>query len=188
VNKFLINLVYTIHEVNIFTPMLRYGIVSEFSAQKGKAKVIFLDDNIVTDWLPIVYKRTKGDKEFDALSVKEHVACLMDENSESGVILGAIYSGADPTSSNAGSDVWGREFEDGTVIKYDKAAHKLAIYISGSGAKVEVVGDLSVTGKIEATGNIESSGDVKSATVSLTTHVHAVTTAPGTSAPPTPAP
>jgi phage baseplate assembly protein V len=168
--------------------MLKYGLVSEFSYEKGKAKVNFQADDIVSDWLPIVYNRTLGDKAFDFLSVNEQVVCLMDENSETGVILGSIYSTADTPSDKAGAKVWGREFEDGTVIKYDQSNHKLTIKVSGSGAKVEFEGDVEIDGKLKVSDDISTtSGDVKAGVITLKTHKHpGVQTGGGITGTPTP--
>jgi phage baseplate assembly protein V len=166
--------------------MIRYGLVSQFSPSTMKAKVKFGDDDIVTDWLPIIKQRTSGDQSFDCLVINEQVACIMDENLETGVILGAIYSTADTPPEEAGEKIWGRKFEDGTILKYDQSSHKLTVKLVGSGAKMEIEGDVEVTGKITASGNIETStGDVKAGTVALKLHTHTgVTTGGGSSGPP----
>lgn len=162
--------------------MLKFGLVSEYSSSKGKAKVKFEDDNIVTDWLPIIYKSTLSDKDFNRLPTNTQVACIMD--GDIGVILGAVYSDSDTTSEESGDKVWGKEFEDGTVIKYDQTTHKLTIKVTGTGAKVEVEGDVIVTGKINATGDIESDADVKVGLVSLKLHTHTAPSGGGATTPP----
>ncbi len=158
--------------------MFKVGIVTEFSSESGRARVKFPEDDVVTDWLSVIVRRTLGDKTIDSLSVNEQVVCVF--NDEDGVILGSIYSDEDQPSEEAGSKVWGREFADGTVIKYDQTSKKLEVKIS-SGGSVEIDGDLKVTGKIEAT------GDVSTSTASLNDHTHsAVQPGSGTSGPPVP--
>jgi len=166
--------------------MLKYGLVTEY--KDGKAKVRFPDDEIVTDWLAIIYPFTQENKKFHPLTTNEQVACMMDENAETGIILGSIYSDSDAIPSETGANEIGVKFKDGVVISYNTSTHKLKI--TGSFDSLEINGDLKVTGKIDATGNIETStGDVKSATVSLNNHQHTgVTVGPGVTGTPLPTP
>lgn len=72
---------------------LKYGIVTEVDATKGLARVRFDDDeDMVSDWLPMMQAKTLVDKFMIFYDINEHVVCLMDENCEEGVIIGAIYS------------------------------------------------------------------------------------------------
>ena len=97
-------------------------------------------DNMVSQPLPIVHRSTLKDKDTSPLAVGEHVAVMMDERGEDGAILGAIYSEAD-TPPDGSDGKWTKAFEDGTVLQYDKAAHKLTvsgpatIEIGGASAK-----------------------------------------------------
>ena len=75
--------------------MLRFGIVSQINLVLAQARVNFADDESTSYWLPIIQSKTMKDKFFVMPDVGEQVACLMDENSEDGVILGAIYSSVD---------------------------------------------------------------------------------------------
>ena len=68
--------------------MLKFGIVTAINPLTAKARVEFADDNILSYWLPILQKKTLKDKFYSIVDVGEQVACLMDENSEDGVILG----------------------------------------------------------------------------------------------------
>ena len=103
----------------------KFGIVSE--AKAGFAKVFFQQDNLVTDWLPIVLPHTMTDKVGYVLNVKEHVACLCDERCEEGVILGAIHSNPEPADTGATVDKFRQVFADGGLFEYDKALHQFAI-------------------------------------------------------------
>jgi phage baseplate assembly protein V len=107
--------------------VIKYGNITQIDAAKGTARVHFDDIDIVSGWLPIIYKRTFADKESDPLEEKEHVACLMDERLENGVILGAIYSTEDTPPETADAEKYVREFSDGTIFTYDKTAHEYKI-------------------------------------------------------------
>jgi phage baseplate assembly protein V len=106
--------------------------------------VLFEDqDGMTSDWLPVMQKKTLQDKAYWMPDTGEHVVCLMDDNAEFGVIIGAIYSDADtpPVSSK---DKYHVRFNDGTTLEYDRAAHLL---------KADVKGDINVlaTGKADVT-------------------------------------
>ena len=75
--------------------MLRFGIVTQIDPINVLARVNFGDDNSTSFWLPIMQTKTLKDKFYIMPDINEQVVCLMDENSEDGVILGAIYSSED---------------------------------------------------------------------------------------------
>jgi phage baseplate assembly protein V len=125
--------------------MLKYGIISDIDESKGLARVHFDDDDIVSDWLPIVVPKAMEDSFSFFPDINEHVACLMDDNAENGVILGSLYSAA-TQPNGASKDKWRVRFNDGTVIEYDRAAHKLTADVQG---EVEVKATTTV--KVQAT-------------------------------------
>jgi phage baseplate assembly protein V len=91
-------------------------------------------DGEVSYWLAVLKSKTLKDKAYWMPDIGEHVAVLIDENAEEGVILGAIYSSQDtPPVSNANK--CHIKFQDGTVLEYDRAEHKL---------KADVKGDIDV--------------------------------------------
>ena len=75
--------------------MLKFGVVTNINPLIAKARVEFADDDMKSYWLPVLQKKTNKDKYYVMIDVGEQVACLMDENSEEGVILGAIYTNLD---------------------------------------------------------------------------------------------
>jgi phage baseplate assembly protein V len=183
--------------------MLRFGTISEVKPEKGLAKVNFAEDGIVSAWLPLVYNNTLGDKYYRSMKVNEHVACLMDENCENGVIVGAIYNSQD-TPPYSGNKV-AVKFEDGTEIIYDEG--KLIINtqknveittpydVEITCSKLVLTGDLEVTGSIDSLDSINATGSIASQTdvtagplnISLVTHLHSgVTPGSGVTGPPTP--
>lgn len=75
--------------------MLRFGIVSQINPISVQARVKFGDDKSTSFWLPILQTKTMKDKFYAMPDIGEQVVCLMDENSEDGVVLGSIYSTED---------------------------------------------------------------------------------------------
>ncbi len=182
----------------------RLGIVTQIDPARVMARVKFTDiDELVSYWLPVMQAKTLRDKCYWMPDINEHVACLLDENGEEGVILGAIYSEADSAPVNS-EDKRHILFDDGTYIEYDRAAHKLTADVKGdveatiSGTlTADVAGNTTLTtplctvnGNVKVNGNITASlqiYDLNGSRNSLSalrdvydSHVH------GNSGPPTP--
>lgn len=173
---------------------LKFAEVSAVDSLTGKVKIDFIEDGITSDWLPFVVKNTKDNKYFYLPDIGEHVAALMDENLERGVILGAIYSTKNAPGAEAADDVESAEFSDGTVVKYDRGSSELTIDSAGDvivmgsnisviantlieldAPTVEITGDLQVGGDIDADGEVSAGQSVPATGVGLSTHVHAET-------------
>lgn len=123
---------------------MKIGIVSAIDPAKCAARVQFPDnDDVVSYWLPVVQPKTLKDRFYYMPDVGEQVVCLLDENGEQGVILGAIYSDADPPPVTS-PDKWHVAFEDGTTIEYSRATHTLALNIKGD-VTIATDGNTSVT-------------------------------------------
>ena len=132
---------------------MKIGIVDAIDPAACKVRVHFQDqDGVVSDWLPVMQKKTLNDKQYWMPDIGEHVVCLMDDNEEFGVVIGAIYSDADapPISS---PDKYLVKFEDGTTIEYDRTTHKLTADVQGDV-------DILATGKTTwvSDGTIEHDG------------------------------
>ncbi|MDI3319997.1 phage baseplate assembly protein V [Pinibacter soli] len=128
----------------------KIGLVSD--AKAGFAKVYFKDDDITSDWWPVIVRTSLKDKESWILNANEHVACITDTHCEEGFIIGAIHSNAEPPDSGASKNKFRKVFEDGTYLEYDKSSHELTANVQG---KVTI----SANGNIKATtntGNIEA--------------------------------
>lgn len=135
--------------------MLKFGIVTAINPLTAKARVEFADDNILSYWLPILQKKTLKDKFYSIVDVGEQVACLMDENSEDGVILGSIYTSLDEVPGTT-KDQHIAKFEDGSFIEYNKENQMLTIVAK----TVNIVGDIYQTGFLENTDGILSATDI----------------------------
>ena len=122
-----------------------FGLVTAVDARRGWARVSLPEyDNLETAFLPVLQRRTHRDKALDLPDVGEQVVILLDFRGEDGAILGAVWSDADPVPQPEGPDVDVRRYADGTVLRYDRAAHKLT---------AEVQGEISVacTGRADVT-------------------------------------
>lgn len=139
--------------------MLKFGVVTHVDPATARVRVRFEDqDDTLSYWLPVLKPKTLQDKFYCLPDINEHVACLMDEHFEAGVVLGAIYSDADaPPVTN--KDKTHIKFSDGTVIEYDRTTHKLTADIKGS-AEIKATGNISITGDVVVTGNITATGNV----------------------------
>lgn len=124
------------------------GIV--YAARPGFAQVQFPDlDGLVSAWLPLIVKKTLKDKECYSLDIGEQVACVLDENFESGVVLGAVYSDADvpPVES---TDKLRFQFFDGGSFEYDRSSGTLSIVTTGP-VNVTSAGYVTVTSPVGIT-------------------------------------
>jgi len=141
--------------------MLRFGKISDIDPDKCYARVRFTDDEIVSDWLQIVVLGAISNQFFHIFDINEQVACLMDENSEDGVIIGAVFNDK-TTPSNGGKDVVRVSFSDDSFIEYNRSSHEYTIDIKG---KINISAESEI--------NITSESEVKinalNATITATT-------------------
>lgn len=165
---------------------MKFAIVTEMDFGSGKARVRFPEDDIVSDWLPVIVPNVKNHKWSFPLSVNEQVCCLMDSDCQKGVILGAVYSKKTEPSITDGKI--GVVFSDDSRVDFDPSTGKMTIETSGeieitATSKLILNCDLEVTGKIEASQDITALAGTP-ASVGLSTHLHP--TPAGPSSPPTP--
>lgn len=123
---------------------LKYGIVDKIDPKTCRVIVRLPDyDNLRTAWLPVMQGKTLRDKHYHLPDVGEHVAVLLDLRCEDGMVIGAIYSTADPTPV-ASVDKHHIRFDDGGFLEYDRSSGRL---------KGNVVGDVELTvgGSVDVT-------------------------------------
>lgn len=136
---------------------LKYGLISELGAEErlGFVRVRFpADDDLVSPWMPLLFRWTKTDQEWGLPAMGEHVACMVDEHVESGVVLGALYSETD-SPAIASPTVWAKSFEDGTVLSYDKETQTLQLEAQGP-LKLSTKGQVSIT--VEGDAEVSATG------------------------------
>jgi phage baseplate assembly protein V len=156
--------------------MLRFGIITEADPAKCYARVTFTDDGIVSDWLQILVRAAIQDSDSFTFDINEQVACLMDENSEQGVILGAIFN--DSTNPKSGGKGITRfQLSDNSVIEYDRNSHEYNLDIKGkinvksdlevniqtlsakiTAASVAIIGNTAITGNLAVSGTLSGGG------------------------------
>jgi phage baseplate assembly protein V len=142
--------------------VLRFGIVTNIDEKNCRARVQFAEDELSSYWLSVLQAKTQRDKFYFMPDLGEQVACLMDEKSEEGVILGAIYSRQDevPVISK---DKFKIRFQDGTEIQYDRSAHELNVICPN----INIEGMINHTGLLFNSAGIFSDGDITDHTSSM---------------------
>jgi phage baseplate assembly protein V len=110
-----------------FGATFKFGTVSAVDPAACKVRVRLPDfDNLRTAWLPVMQWKTLRDKHYHLPDVGEHVVVLLDGRGEDGVVLGAVYSGADTPPVESGDKRHVR-FDDGAEMEYDRASHQLTV-------------------------------------------------------------
>ena len=142
--------------------MLRFGIVSQINPVLAQARVNFADDESTSYWLPIIQNKTMKDKFFVMPDIGEEVACLMDENSEDGVILGAIYSSVDLPAVTSEKQI-SLNLENSSLINIDKETNTLTITFEN----INLNGNINHTGMLINTDGITSQADITDKTSSM---------------------
>ena len=165
--------------------MLRFGIVSQIDPINVQARVSFEDDESTSFWLPVLQTKTLKDKFYAMPDIGEQVACLMDENSEDGVILGAIYSTEDVSTTQSEKQL-SVNLEDGSYINADKENQTLIVAFS----KMKLIGNIEHEGTFTNTAGIKSNADITDKTSSMqamrdvyNSHTHTGNQGKATSAP-----
>lgn len=144
--------------------MLRYGIVTNIDEKECRARVQFGSDELTSYWLAILQAKTQKDKFYFMPDIGEHVACFMDERSEAGVILGAIYSDLDEVPV-VSKDKFKVKFGDGTEIEYDRKENELNVICPN----INITGMINHTGVLFNSAGIFSDGEITDHTSSMQT-------------------
>ncbi|WP_171182357.1 phage baseplate assembly protein V [Ruegeria sp. HKCCD8929] len=136
---------------------MKRGIVVE--GRGSQVKVRFEDnDQVVSGWLDVVQRSTAGMRAFTRPKPGSQVVCQLDANREAGVVLGALYSDADPAPSGDEGTVH-FEMPDGSTVIWEGGTftidHASGIVLSIAGSKMIVQGDLEVHGDVTVTGKTD---------------------------------
>ena len=135
--------------------MLRFGTVTSINPLTARARVQFAEDGMNSYWLAVLQNKTFKDKFYSMPAVGEQVACLMDQNSEDGVILGAIYT-TEETPINKTEKQAAANFEDGSFANIDKETQTLTL----SFPNIRLIGNVTHEGTLSNTEGITSSADI----------------------------
>ena len=135
--------------------MLRFGIVSQINPISVQARVKFGDDESTSFWLPILQTKTMKDKFYAMPDVGEQVVCLMDENSEDGVVLGSIYSAEDTPVITTEKQI-ALNLDNHSLINIDKETNTLTITFQN----INLNGNINHNGTLINTDGIKSDSDI----------------------------
>jgi len=124
--------------------------------------------DLITGWRPWLTRRASNDLDYWAPEVGEQVVLLSPGGEpEKAVVLPAIYQ-ADHQSDLASPTVHRTTYSDGSVIEYDRGAHKLkAALVTGATTELVSTGGVAITGDVTVTGNITATMDITDATRSM---------------------
>lgn len=142
--------------------MLRFGIVSQINPQVVQARVKFGDDESTSFWLPILQTKTMKDKFYAMPDIGEQVVCLMDENSEDGVVLGSIYSTEDTPLITTEKQI-SLNLENNSLINIDKETNTLTVTFQ----HINLNGNINHNGTLINTDGIKSDSDITDKTSSM---------------------
>jgi phage baseplate assembly protein V len=132
--------------------MIRYGVVKEADYPKGLIRVEMQDGEILSDWIPWVTLRAGKDRFWWAPEEGEVMLVL----APSGELANAVALPAAFSNENQNADretVQRQTFDDGTVVEYDREAHRLTMDVKGD-VKIKATGKID----IEADGNVKIVG------------------------------
>lgn len=137
----------------------RYGTVAEADYTGATAgfpaiRVQLQDGEILTDWVPWFSPRAGKDRVWDPPEVGEVVMMLAPSGElANGVAIPGLFSNGNANGDRAG--LQRRTYDDGTVVEYDRQAHKLTIDATASNGQVVVKGQ---TIQVEASGAVTVKG------------------------------
>jgi phage baseplate assembly protein V len=164
----------------------RRGVVSAVDAKTHRVRVTFPDkQDVESPWLDVLVRDALDDKDFGLPSKGAQVAVLMDEKDESGCVIGALYSKADAPNSPQSEDLRRWTMKDGTVVSYDRNAHKLTIDVHGGDVEVLITGLMKVAGASDFVA-LAAKCDARFAAIESNLQAHVHPTGVGPSGPGTP--
>lgn len=134
--------------------LIRYGVVKEADYDNALIRVETQDGELLSDWIPWVTLRAGGDKFWWAPEVGE-VMMLLAPSGElaNAVALPAAFSNSNQNGNKA--TVQRQTFEDGTVLEYDREAHRYTIDTTASSGSVVIKAQ---TATVEADGAVTIKG------------------------------
>lgn len=174
-----------------FGATLQFGTVAEINDKKHAVRVVFpaLED-LQSDWLPVLTLGAGGNQFYCLPDVGALVACVLDEQGESGVVLGAIFNEDDPVPATS-RNLHVLQYSNGTRIQHNRKTGDILIKTSGTvtiEADCVIQKTLTVNGLLTYTagmagsggggaaatisGSLKATGDITAGNISLQNHTH----------------
>lgn len=166
--------------------MLKQGLICELNANEGTARVKFMDDDIVSNWLPISVVRAGQFQFMCPFSINEQVWCVMDESCTNGVIAGSTYNKKMAVPEGTAENSLILKFGNNSTITINGEDQTLKIESegdcelkSGGNVKIEAAGNVDVkatSAKVQATSvEIQGAATAKIQSASITLEAATVT-------------
>lgn len=133
--------------------LIRVGEVTSVNAKAFTARVRFIDrDDVESYDLRLIVPRSLKNKFYTAPDVGEPVLCLfLPTGVEAGFIVGSYYTNSlERPAAEQGKTA--ALFEDGTLVEYDRATHRLLVDASASSGAIEV---LAATVSVTASDSVQ---------------------------------
>ena len=118
---------------------IKVGEISSIDPVNHTARVVFPeDDNCTTYDLPVLCRSSLKNHDYAMPDVGEDALCIfLPGGAESGFVLGSFYAG-DVKPPAVDPDQRMIEFQDGTIIRYDRGEpHALDIIIGGTSVHID---------------------------------------------------
>lgn len=143
------------------------GEVVETAPDTCMVRVKFPDtDELVSGWLHVLQQQTLKNKNYFMPDIGELVACLFLGNGPvAGIVMGAIYNDKE-TPPYEGQDIYYSEYEDKTLLQYDRKKHEMTGNIKGN-VVATVDGNDGADGTVDVTVKAAIKIKAKSLTVTL---------------------
>lgn len=110
---------------------LRTGLITEIDPKKMLVRVKFEDLNLGTWTLQIMQHNSLKNKHYWLPDLNELVVCMIDQNSETGYVIGTLYNEKDEAPED-NKDVRALHFADDTYVRYNREEHKLELHCEGT--------------------------------------------------------
>lgn len=143
-----------------FNNMVRIGTVHSVDYSQNRARVAF--GVVVTDYLPWLTTRAAGNRTYDSLEVGEQVFVITPPGQGLGVIIGVLNQAAFPAPEHS-PEIQKTVYKDGSVIMYDRSAHKLIANIKGD-VSVVATGDIQAAAGQNISATADKAVDVTAGT------------------------
>lgn len=124
--------------------MLKFGVVTRTDPSTCRVRVKYQDNEAIESyWLAVAQRQAYGTRDYHMPEIGEQVACLIDAHNEEGVVLGGIYSSADPAPVDS-QDKRHVAFKDGAIIEYDASRHRATVSLPGGQVRLTIGADGAV--------------------------------------------